>query len=111
MPPFRPWMARYQIDARERCRWQPFEQKHGVVEVQPDIGEIFQLDRRERLGHSVDERLDPDEAGARMLLGLLDHVLAAAESDLEADAVDRVGEQQREVGRRGPGKLDGKPWQ
>ena len=68
-------------------------------------------DRRQRLGHSVDERLDPDKAGAWMLFGLRDHVLAATESDLEADAVDRIGEQQPEVGRGGFGKLDGQPRQ
>src|SRR5262249_40536491 len=85
------WIGINQIDARERGRRQPFEQKHGVVEVQPDIGEIFQVDRRERLGHAVDERLDPDEAGARMLFGLRDHVLAAAQSDLEAGGGGRMG--------------------
>ena len=111
MPPFRPRVGINQIDACERGRRQPFEQKHGIVEVQPDIGEIFKVDRRQRLGHSVDERLDPDKAGAWMLFGLRDHVLAATESDLEADAVDRIGEQQPKVGRGGFGKLDGKPRQ
>src|SRR5262249_5018380 len=61
--------------------------------------------------HSVDERLDADEAGARMLLGLRDHMLATAESDLAADAVDRSGEHQRAARGRRPGKFDGKPWQ
>src|SRR5262249_29100030 len=80
MPPCRPRIGIKQIDACERGRWQPFEQKHDIVEVQPDIGEIFLLDRRQSLGHSVDERLDPDKAGAWMLFGLRDHVLAATES-------------------------------
>jgi hypothetical protein len=92
MPPFRPGIRIDQFDARERSRRQPLKQRRRVIEMQPDIRKRLQLDRRKRLGHSVDERLDADEPDARVLLGLRDHVLSAAESDLEADLVHRIGE-------------------
>ena len=69
--------------------------------MQPDIGETARRDGGQRLGHAVDERLDADEAGARMLLGFRDQMLAAAESDLEAHRLDGVREQHRRIGRRG----------
>ena len=63
--------------------------------MQADIGEPCALDRGERLGHAVDERLDADEAGARIALGLRDQMLAAAEADFEADVIDRRRKQRR----------------
>ena len=92
VPPFRPWIRIDEIDARERTGRQPGEHIDRVAVMQPDVGELARRDRGQRLGHAVDERLDADEAGARMLLGLRDQVLAAAEADLEADVVDRLRE-------------------
>ncbi len=37
--------------------------------MQADVFELALVDRGQRLGHAVDERLDADEAGARMALG------------------------------------------
>ena len=79
--------------------------------MQPDIGEPLRLDRGQRLRHAVDERLDADEAGARLLLGFGDQMLAAAEADFQAHLIDRDGEQLGEIGRRRRRKIDGQPRQ
>jgi len=47
----------------------------------------------------------------RMLLGLGNHMFSAAKSDLEADVVDRRGEQGCKFGRRRRGQIDRKPRQ
>ncbi len=47
------------------------------------------LDRRQRLGHAVDEGLDADKAGLRPRLRLRHQGFAAAETDLEGDFRDR----------------------
>ena len=56
--------------------------------------------RRQRLGHAVDERLDPDEADTRVHLRLADQVFAAAEADLEPHLVDGRGKQRAQIFRR-----------
>ena len=58
------------------------------------------VDRGQRLRHAVDERLDADEAGRRIALGLRDQVLAAAEADLEADVVGAL-EQRAQISGAG----------
>ena len=72
--------------ARLACR-QPGQQLGRVAVMQADVGEPALLDRCQRLGHAVDERLAADEACARMAPGLGDQVLAAAEADFQADIV------------------------
>src|SRR5262245_54965484 len=67
--------------------------------MQTDVGEAAIVDRRERLRHAVDEWLDPDEAGRRVLFRLGDKMLAATEAAFEAHRVDAV-EQRAQVGRR-----------
>ena len=69
--------------------------------MQPDVGDLLKIDRRQRLRHSVDERLGADEPAARIGLRLRDQVLSAAESDLQAHVVDRDRKQRRQTaGRR-----------
>ena len=53
------------------------------------------VDRGERLRHAVDERLDADEADARIGLRLRDQMLGAAEADFEPNVVDRRRETAR----------------
>ena len=100
MPPLRPRIGIDQIEARERCRRQPGQHVGRVAVMQPDVGKLALVDRSQRLGHAVDERLDADEAGARMALGLRDQMLAAAEPAFQAHLVDAV-EQRAQVGWRG----------
>ena len=59
--------------------------------MQADIFDLLRVDRRQRLGHAVDERLAADEADARIAKRLRDQVLGPTEADLEADVVDRAG--------------------
>ena len=56
--------------------------------MQADVFELALVDRGQRLGHAVDERLDADEAGTRMPLRFGDQVFAAAEAAFEPDLVD-----------------------
>ena len=88
-----------QVDARERGRRQPSDDIGRVTVMQPDIFELARRDRGQRLRHAVDERLDPDEAGARMLGGFLDEMLAAAEADFKPHMLNRDGKQRTKVVR------------
>ena len=78
--------------------------------MQPDVFELALVDRRQRLGHAVDERLDADEARARMLRGFGDQMLAAAEAAFQPDLVDTI-EQRAQIGRRGRGQIEPEPRQ
>src|SRR5262245_47304998 len=78
--------------------------------MQPDVFDLLRVDRRQRLGHAVDERLAADEPGARMVERLRDQVLTAAEADLEADVVDRTWKERGEIVRR-PREIDREPRQ
>ena len=69
--------------------------------MQPDVVELACRDGGQRLRHAVDERLDSDEAGARMLGGFLDQMLAAAEADFKPHVLDRNGKQRAKVVRPG----------
>ena len=75
--------------------------------MQPDVGELALVDRGQRLGHAVDERLDADEAGARIALGFRDQVLAAAEAAFQPHVVDAV-EQRAQIGGRGRRQIERK---
>ena len=68
--------------------------------MQPDVVERARLDSGERLGHAVDERLDADEADLRLPRGFGQQVFAGAETDLQADAIDRDREQRGQLARR-----------
>src|SRR5262245_31983707 len=68
--------------------------------MQADVGEAARMDRRERLRHAVDERLDADEASARLSLGLCDQMLAAAKADLHPHVRGSGWKQAWKVGRR-----------
>ncbi len=65
--------------------------------MQADVGQLRIVDRHERLGHAVDERLGADEADAGTGLGPPDQMLGAAEADFELNVIDRVEEQRGEV--------------
>src|SRR5262249_10606399 len=54
-----------------------------VAEVQTDIAEALGRDRGQRFRHAVDERLDADEAGLRVTLGLSDQMFTATKANLE----------------------------
>ena len=66
---------------------------NGVVEVQADVCKFFGLDGGQRLGHTVDERLDADEVGVRIAHRLRNELLTAAEADFEANLGDRLRKQ------------------
>ena len=78
--------------------------------MQPDVFELAFVDRRQRLGHAVDERLDADEARARMPRGFGDQMLAAAEAAFQPDVVDVV-EQRAQIGRSRRGEIEREPRQ
>ena len=67
--------------------------------------ELALLDRGQRLGHAVDEGLDADESRARMLRGLGDQMLAAAEAAFQPHVV-HAAEQRTQIGGRGLGQID-----
>src|SRR4051794_26845079 len=73
--------------------------------MQPDVLELALVDRRQRLGHAVDERLDADEARARMLRSFGDQMFAAAEAAFQPDLVD-TRKQRTQIGRSGCGKIE-----
>ena len=98
VPPLRPRIGIEQIEPDEARGRQPRQQVGRVAVMQPDVVELALVDRGQRLGHAVDERLDADEAGARMPLGLGDQMFAAAEAAFEPDLVDAV-EQRAQIGR------------
>ena len=78
--------------------------------MQPNVGEIFRGNRRQRLGHTIDERLRPDETRAGMHSRLGDEMLTTAESDFEPHVIDWIGEQ-RSRRRRLRGEIEGEPRQ
>src|SRR5882724_9850432 len=78
--------------------------------MQPDVLKLALVDRRQRLGHAVDERLDADEARARMQQGLRNQMFAAAEAAFQPDLVDSM-EQRAQIGRSGRGKIELEPRQ
>ena len=103
MPAFGPRIGIEDIDARQRRIGQPGQQLDGVTEVEADVLQLLLLDRRQHLGHAVDEGLAADEARVGMRARLRGQMFAAAEPDLEPYAFDRVGKQSREI-RRGRGR-------
>ena len=68
----RPRVGKEQVDACERRRGQPVEQRHGVVVVEPDIADRLVARWRDGLRHAALERLDADEAVARVFARLRD---------------------------------------
>ena len=63
--------------------------------MQPDVVDPGRLDRRQRLGDAVDERLAADEPERRIGLRDMRQMLAAAEADLEPER-PAVGEERLE---------------
>src|SRR5262249_11033771 len=72
-----------------------------IAEVQADIAEALGRDRGQRFRHAVDERLDADEAGLRVALGLSDQMFTATKADLETQLAHPRFEQTCERGRTG----------
>ena len=89
VPPFRPRIGIEQVDARERARRQPVDQRAGVAEMQADIAELVGIDGGERLADGVDEGVAADEAAARVRLRLRDQMFGAAETDFQPHLVER----------------------
>ena len=69
-----------------------------VARPQPHVADAAALDRRQRLGDAVDERLAADEADVGMGERLGDEMLAAAEADFEPQLARREVEQRRAGG-------------
>src|SRR5262249_57799880 len=86
-----------QVDAGERTRRQPIQHGGNIAEVQPDVAELLGFDGRQRARHSIEECLDPHETDPRLALGGRDQMLAAAETDLEADIVHLEAEHARQT--------------
>ena len=79
--------------------------------MQPDIADLTRVDRRQRLGHAVDERLAADEADARIAKRLRDQVLTAAEADLERGCHRSGCGNSAARSVRGRGQVYGEAWQ
>ena len=75
--------------------------------MQADIARAVLLDRRQRLGHAVDERLDPMKPVRGRAMRLGDQVFAAAEADLQPNVVN-LTEQVAQIGRRRMGQIEHK---
>ena len=75
------------------------------------FGRAARLDRRQRLGHAVDERLDADEAGARMRSACAIRCSPPPKPISSRTRVDRLRKQRAQVGRRGPIEIERKPRQ
>src|SRR3954453_9400646 len=78
--------------------------------MQPNVVERVRVDRRQGLGHAVDERLASDEADLRMTLRLRDQMLGAAESHFETD-FRPMWKQRCEIGRCGRRDIDREAWE
>src|SRR5262245_56534416 len=78
-----------QVDARQRMRPRPGKQVGRVAREQANVGDITGLYLCQDLRHAVDVRLASDEAGVRKRKRLCDEMLAAAESNLKPDVVQR----------------------
>jgi len=72
-----------EVGAVERTVGQGFDQRASVAVVHPNIVEPLGFDCRQKLRHSVYERLCPNETDVRMKSRLMGEMFAAAESDLE----------------------------
>ena len=57
--------------------------------MQTQVAQAVGLDRSQRLGHAVEERLAAEKAGAGVAQRLGDQMLAAAEADFESDLRNR----------------------
>src|SRR4029077_5330496 len=108
--PLRPGIGIKQIDPADRVLRQPVERVDRVGGMEPDIADLPRVDRRQRLGHAVDERLAADEADARIAKRLRDQGLTAAEADLEAGGIDRAWKQRGEI-VRGCDQVYSEAWQ
>jgi len=94
--PLRPRIWIEKVDARKRCRREPGEDVGRIAMMEPDIRCAACGYRGKCLCHAVDEGLDPNEADLRIGLCLGDHVLPAAEADLQPNLLDRIGKQRVE---------------
>jgi hypothetical protein len=83
--PFRPGIGIEHEDSRQDGVGQRRDQRAGVAGAQPDIVELFPLDRRQRLGEAVVEGLGAEKADVAMRRRLGDQMLAAAKADFEPD--------------------------
>jgi hypothetical protein len=99
MTPLRPGIGIEQIEARKARIRQPCHDLGCIAVMQADVGERAIVNGGQRLGHAVDERLDTDEAGARMAFGFRHQMFAAAEAAFQPDVIDSV-EQRAQIGRR-----------
>ena len=86
----RPGIGIEQVDGGERGGRQPVEQVCGIAVEQADIGKAGIVYCRKRAGHAVEIGLDADEAGVGRSDRRRDQMLAAAEADLQRDALRRV---------------------
>src|SRR5262249_11601247 len=100
MPPFRPWIGIEQVYLGERGVGKPSQEINGVSGVKPDIVDGARVDRCKDFRHAVDEGLAANEPDRRMGSGLSNQILAAAESDFEADSFGRARKHLPEVARR-----------
>jgi hypothetical protein len=69
------------------------------------------VDRRQRLGHAVEEGIRADEADVRMRLRLRNQVLCAAETDLQPHLIDGAWKQRAQIRGRRLGEIEPQPRQ
>src|SRR5208283_4267946 len=74
--------------------------------MQTNILQAGILDRRQRLGHAVDERLNADESRPRPRRGLRNQVFTPTKADLELHLVDRHRKQRVKLDPSGLRKIE-----
>ena len=74
--------------------------------MQTHIAKGIGVDRDERLGHAVDERLAADKTNFGMRLRARDQMFAAAETDFEPRLVGPMRKQARKIFRGGRREID-----
>src|SRR5262249_21304095 len=89
MASFRPGIGIEQINAHQRSRRKPGEHVDRIALMNTNIGGASCGDGAEELRHTVDERLDPDEADMWVGVRLRYHVLPTPEADLHPQVLDR----------------------
>src|SRR5262249_29124125 len=97
MPTLRPWIGVEQIHLGQRGGREPRHEFDGVAGVKSDIVDGALLDRCKDFRLAADEGLAADETDRRMGASFCDQILAAAESDFEADRLDGARKYLREV--------------
>ncbi len=84
----------------DRCFRQPVQQLRRIIVVKADIHQLAFAYGGEQLGHGVDEGLHADETRLGVFNRAVSEMLAAAETDLQADRTHIRWKKSDEILRR-----------